>query len=85
MSHEFYQVMVGAPTMSLYSWKQLARWSIEYSCLSADEQKRGQEILTQDWKDFCQLVVIKCEGIMTGNEVDEGKAKESFEKIRLGF
>jgi adenosine deaminase CECR1 len=57
MSHEFYQIMVGAPTMSLWSWKQLAKWSIEYSCLSTDDQERGQEILSKSWKEFCHTVV----------------------------
>jgi len=57
MSHEFYQIMVGDPTMSLWSWKQLAKWSIEYSCLNTKEQERGQEILSRGWKEFCQTVV----------------------------
>ncbi|CAA9959621.1 hypothetical protein PTNB73_02435 [Pyrenophora teres f. teres] len=57
MSHEFYQIMVGAPTMSLYSWKQLARWSIDYSCLSDKEQKEGHNYLDESWESFCNDVV----------------------------
>jgi len=57
MSHEFYQIMVGAPTMSLYSWKQLARWSIDYSCLSDKEKEDGHMYLDQSWEVFCRLIV----------------------------
>jgi adenosine deaminase CECR1 len=85
MSHEFYQIMVGAPSMSLYSWKQLARWSIEYSCLSTAEQQQGYVILEKAWKDFSALVVQKCESIMKGDEVDEGVQPETFERVRKSF
>ncbi|KAG9191241.1 adenosine deaminase CECR1 [Alternaria panax] len=65
MSHEFYQIMVGAPTISLYSWKQLAIWSIKYSCLSKDEQEQGLEILKTSWRDFCQTIVNDYGGLMS--------------------
>lgn len=51
--------MVGAPTMSLYSWKQLARWSIDYSCLSEEEKKEGHKYLDDSWEKFCKDVVDK--------------------------
>ncbi|KAH7377805.1 hypothetical protein BKA66DRAFT_571834 [Pyrenochaeta sp. MPI-SDFR-AT-0127] len=78
MGHEFYQIMVGAPTMSLYSWKQLARWSLEYSCLSPAEQAKGREYLDDSWKVFCQKVVEQYEDLMAGDDIDEAKAKESY-------
>jgi adenosine deaminase CECR1 len=82
MNYEFYQVMVGAPTMSLYSWKQLARWSIEYSCLDEDQKKRGLGILARTWQNFCQTVVEVCDdkdtGLMNGDAIDEDKAKVFF-------
>lgn len=59
MSHEFYQVMVGDPAMSLYSWKQLARWSLEYSCLSDHEKEQALEDFGKIWKEFCEQVVKK--------------------------
>jgi adenosine deaminase CECR1 len=65
MSHEFYQIMVGAPTMSLYSWKQLARWSIEYSCLDTEEKKDGRKILDESWSKFCQTIVKDYGGLMS--------------------
>jgi adenosine deaminase CECR1 len=76
MSHEFYQIMVGAPTMSLYSWKQLARWSLDYSCLSDKEIRQGHKILAKDWKLFCEWVKEEYGEIVVGGEVDEAKAQE---------
>jgi adenosine deaminase CECR1 len=78
MSHEFYQIMVGAPSISLYSWKQLAKWSIDYSCLSKEDQVKGHKILKGDWEKFCQYVVKKYDGLMNGDEVDLEKAKEKY-------
>jgi adenosine deaminase CECR1 len=78
MSHEFYQIMVGAPSISLYSWKQLARWSIDYSCLSKEDQLRGHEILKKDWQKFCHHVVDVYGPIMDGDEIDLEKAKKRY-------
>lgn len=84
MNHEFYQIMVGAPTMSLYSWKQLARWSLEYSCLKPEEIDEGLRILDRTWQEFCHLIVKVCDneetGLMNGNEIDPIKAKEFYKK-----
>jgi adenosine deaminase CECR1 len=82
MSHEFYQIMVGAPTMSLYSWKQLARWSIDYSCLSKAQKTRGHEILAQEWRTFCDYVVDTYGDLMVNGEIDEAKFKEKCAKGR---
>ncbi|KAF2809052.1 Metallo-dependent hydrolase [Mytilinidion resinicola] len=57
MSHEFYQVMVGTPTMNIYGWRQLAEWSLEYSCLSAADKKRGLDIFRREWAEFCAWIV----------------------------
>ncbi|KAF2466065.1 Metallo-dependent hydrolase [Lindgomyces ingoldianus] len=59
MSHEFYQIMVGAPAISIHSWKQLARWSLEYSCLSEEQKKEAYKIFEKDWEKFCEGVVDK--------------------------
>ncbi|KAF2031189.1 Metallo-dependent hydrolase [Setomelanomma holmii] len=75
MSHEFYQVMVGAPTISLYSWKQLAHWSIEYSCLSPTQQAEGHKCLDDDWKVFCDHVVNEYGKLIVDGNVDDEKAK----------
>lgn len=81
MNHEFYQVMVGAPTISIYSWKQLARWSIEYSCLSPSEKSEGFRILEKAWKEFCTDVVKEYGALMKTDEpdqIDEDKAKKFY-------
>jgi adenosine deaminase CECR1 len=57
MSHEFYQVMVGSPAMSIHGWKQLAQWSIQYSCLSEKQKARANQIFNKEWEDFCTWVV----------------------------
>ncbi|KAH9877903.1 hypothetical protein J1614_003120 [Plenodomus biglobosus] len=75
MSHEFYQIMVGAPTMSLYSWKQLSRWSIDYSCLSEKQKAEGHRYHADSWKQFCKDVVEKYGVLMAGDDIDEEKAK----------
>lgn len=82
MSHEFYQIMVGAPTISLYSWKQLARWSIEYSCLSDVEKLQGQEILESSWQRFSRGIVNDFKGLMKENlvDIDEDKARLAYEE-----
>lgn len=55
--------MVGAPTISLHSWKQLAQWSLEYSCLSEEPGKndkaRAQEIYLESFSKFCTFVERK--------------------------
>ncbi|OTA59613.1 Metallo-dependent hydrolase [Hypoxylon sp. EC38] len=40
LSHDFYEVLVGNRNMNLYGWRQLARWSIDHSCLSQIERER---------------------------------------------
>ncbi|KAF2666919.1 Metallo-dependent hydrolase [Microthyrium microscopicum] len=57
VSFEFYQILVGSPTMNLHGWRQLAEWSIEYSCLSKDEQKRAMEIFHREWAKFCDWII----------------------------
>lgn len=49
--------MVGAPSVSVHSWKQLALWSLEYSCLTDDEKIRGIEIFRKRWASFCASVI----------------------------
>jgi adenosine deaminase CECR1 len=72
--------MVGAPTMSLYSWKQLAKWSIDYSCLNEDQQKEGHKILTIAWEEFCAYVVNTYGDLMVNGEIDEDKFRAKCSK-----
>lgn len=57
MNHEFYQVMVGTPTMSMHGWRQLAKWSIEHSCLKHEEIEDGLRFFGERWESFCEWVV----------------------------
>ncbi|KAF1971041.1 Metallo-dependent hydrolase [Bimuria novae-zelandiae CBS 107.79] len=56
MSHEFYQIMVGCPTITLHSWKKLAQWSLEYSCLNEKEVADAQKIFSKSFEHFCTWV-----------------------------
>jgi len=53
VSYEFYQIMVGAPTMNIHGWRQLAEWSIEFSCLNNADKSRAMDIFRQEWEEFC--------------------------------
>jgi adenosine deaminase CECR1 len=66
--------------MSLYSWKQLAKWSIDYSCLNETQQKQGHTILTDAWKEFCVYVVNTYGDLMVDGEIDEAKFRAKCSK-----
>ena len=53
VSYEFYQIMVGSPTMNIHGWRQLAEWSIEFSCLTDTEKTQAMSIFRREWEDFC--------------------------------
>ncbi|KAI1095518.1 Metallo-dependent hydrolase [Rostrohypoxylon terebratum] len=51
LSHDFYEVMVGNQNMNLFGWRQLARWSIDHSCLSSVERERILVEWERRWKN----------------------------------
>lgn len=57
LTYEFYQVLVGDPTMNLHGWKQLALWSMQHSCLDDDQRAQLQSTFEREWAGFCQWVV----------------------------
>jgi adenosine deaminase CECR1 len=57
LSHDFYQVMIGSESMSLLGWKQLAKWSLEHSCMDAQELESITAEWTLRWTEFCQWIV----------------------------
>lgn len=59
LSHEFYQIMVGTPTMNLHGWRQLAEWSITYSCLTDEEKKEAMGNFSEEWESFCAWIITK--------------------------
>ncbi|OIW25037.1 Metallo-dependent hydrolase [Coniochaeta ligniaria NRRL 30616] len=73
LSHDFYQVFAGKTDMTLYGWKQLAEWSIEHSCMDAEERRECMTHWKKRWDDFC-LEVIKDYGYLIGLPGPETKA-----------
>ena len=69
LSHEFYQVLVGDPRMTIHGWKQLAEWSIEHSCLTDSEITYGKKIHAKEWEDFCSWIVENYEAYETMEEL----------------
>ncbi|KAI1366438.1 hypothetical protein F5Y08DRAFT_327330 [Xylaria arbuscula] len=57
LSHDFYEVMAGNETINLYGWKQLARWSIEHSCLSPEELRRTLAEWEKRWEEFINTII----------------------------
>jgi adenosine deaminase CECR1 len=45
--------MVGSTAMTLHGWRQLAEWSIEFSCLSEPEKAQAMAIFRREWEVFC--------------------------------
>jgi adenosine deaminase CECR1 len=43
--------------MTIHGWKQLAWWSIEYSCLSDGDKVKAREIFDREWEEFCVWVI----------------------------
>lgn len=69
--------------MTLSSWKQLARWSIEYSCLNDEEKARGQQLLDQSWKEFCEGVVKRYGKLMDKDYISINKAAADAEYKKM--
>jgi adenosine deaminase CECR1 len=46
--------MVGSTAMTLHGWRQLAEWSIEFSCLSDAEKAQAMFIFRREWQAFCE-------------------------------
>jgi adenosine deaminase CECR1 len=43
--------------MNIHGWRQLAEWSIEYSCLSLKERAQAMVIFRTEWENFCLWIV----------------------------
>jgi len=49
--------MIGSENMSLLGWKQLAKWSLEHSCMSPGQRASVTEQWTKKWDEYCQWIV----------------------------
>jgi adenosine deaminase CECR1 len=50
--------MVGSTAMTLHGWRQLAEWSIEFSCLSEPEKAQAMAIFRREWEGFCEWIDV---------------------------
>jgi adenosine deaminase CECR1 len=75
--------MAGNPDINLFGWKQLAKWSIQHSCLSEKELHRMLLEWEKRWQDFIDAVAeSSSSGTLATTEQLE-KAREKAEKSRL--
>lgn len=49
--------MIGSEAMTLLGWKQLAKWSLEHSCMTPDEMAAVTTEWQSRWNAFCQWIV----------------------------
>lgn len=73
LSHDFYQVMIGAESMSLHGWKQLIKWSLEYSCMSPQELSAVTAEWTRRWAEYCQWIVDEYGPLVENWEPNPGR------------
>lgn len=57
LSHDFYQTLIGSESMSLLGWKQLAKWSLEHSCMEPAQLANVTEEWARRWQEYCQWIV----------------------------
>lgn len=72
LSHDFYQIMVGAEAMSLHGWRVLAEWSLEHSCLTPSEKAAAKEAWLERWEVYCQWIVDTYGGELSAKELKAG-------------
>jgi adenosine deaminase CECR1 len=76
--------MVGSPAMNVHSWKQLALWSLEYSCLEDLDKAKGIKIFMEAWEKFCVLVVAKFDHLFV-YENDKYVLVDAKAKVEYGI
>jgi len=70
--------MVGSPTITVHSWKQLALWSLEYSCLEDPQKQQGKAIFEKTWDTFCEWVVREYDGLLIGDTINVEVANKKY-------
>ncbi|CZT40932.1 related to CECR1 protein [Rhynchosporium secalis] len=73
LSHDFYQVMIGAESMTLQGWKQLAKWSLEHSCMDPEQLQAVALEWTNRWNEFCKWIVDEYGPMMREWEPEPGR------------
>jgi adenosine deaminase CECR1 len=49
--------MIGSEDMSLLGWKQLAKWSLEHSCMDERQKSEVIAVWQKKWDEFCLWIV----------------------------
>ncbi|KAI2464786.1 Metallo-dependent hydrolase [Annulohypoxylon bovei var. microspora] len=82
LSHDFYEVMVGNRNMNLYGWRQLAKWSIDHSCLSLVERERIMVEWERRWnEEFIPELLGKQQPTQRPTRLDRlGRIEENRQK-----
>lgn len=81
MSLEFYQFYLGSPQISLHTWKQCGRWSIEYSCLTEEQIDGGLRIYEEDWQTFIADILNELSGLLDEEgTVIENEVKKAYDR-----
>ncbi|EGE82119.1 adenosine deaminase [Blastomyces dermatitidis ATCC 18188] len=57
LSHDFYQTILHHNSMTLFGWRVLAEWSIEHSCMDAEQRADAFRTWEANWAKFCQWIV----------------------------
>ncbi len=57
--------MIGSEAMSLQGWKQLAKWSLEHSCMNDEERRAVTAEWEKKWQEFCDWIVRNYEWLST--------------------
>ncbi|AEO59357.1 hypothetical protein MYCTH_2119593 [Thermothelomyces thermophilus ATCC 42464] len=55
LAHEFYQIMAGKRNMTLIDFRQLAYWSLEFSCMTPAEKNA----VIDDWEKMWSYFVLR--------------------------
>ena len=65
--------MIGSEAMTLLGWKQLCKWSLEHSCMEANELAAVTAEWTTKWTEFCQWIVDEYELLLKNWEPQPGR------------
>jgi adenosine deaminase CECR1 len=75
--------MVGSPAISIHSWKQLALWSLEYSCLNPVQKKQGKEYFLKSWNEFCSEVIRDYQHLFDSNgNLNKEETKRHYDLMK---
>lgn len=65
--------MIGAESMSLQGWKQLAKWSLEHSCMNPEQLMSVTAEWNSRWDTFCQWIITEYGPMMENWEPQPGR------------